>query len=465
MSSELTEEKRKELIENHGYSENELTPYSNIEKIILWDKYKGKFQNPPNSSLDIDLENLVIHNFSFEYFIFPNKTSFKNSIFVENKSFKNSVFFEITNFNNSCFCNFTSFQHSVFKNDADFSGSKFCEPIDFTKVVFYGSANFYSSKFEGYADFSRCRFMSSDDFHNAYFKDESDFSNVIFDSFSLFQGSKFEENTYFNHSSFSNDAIFWNATFIMGAFFNNTVFKDYADFGCNSTKNSNDDDSKFRSITDFSYANFFGPADFTNRFFSDQTNFDHICFFTEAPNFAETTLHEATTWHNVQWPPTPTDPGEALRMADAYAHLRRRANSIQNHEAELDFFAREMRAKRAAVGGASGFLITLYEWSCNFGQSVSLPVFWLLGLLTGLPPVYHLLLQAAGMRGIDPVDLYGFSAASLGGFFGMRKEFVSAAFMERLPDLAVFLSGCQSVLGAALLFLIGLALRNRFRIK
>jgi hypothetical protein len=152
-------------------------------------------------------------------------------------------------------------------------------------------------------------------------------------------------------------------------------------------------------------------------------------------------------------------------MADAYAHLRRRSNSIQNHEAELDFFAREMRAKRAAVGGASGFLITVYEWSCNFGQSVHLPVFWLLGLLTGLPPVYHLLLQAAGLRGIDPVDLYGFSAASLGGFFGMRKEFVSAAFMERLPDFAVFLSGCQSVLGAALLFLIGLALRNRFRIK
>ncbi|CAN0223834.1 unnamed protein product, partial [Chrysoparadoxa australica] len=194
-------------------------------------------------------------------------------------------------------------------------------------------------------------------------------------------------------------------------------------------------------------------------------SFENARFVKNAPLFAETTLHEATTWHNVQWPITPTVLKDALRMADAYAHLRRRANSIQNHEAELDFFAREMRAKRRSEGIGKWLLVTLFEISSNFGRSVSLPLLWMIGLSIYMVPIYDKLIRYAGREPASDMDLLGLSAASLGGFFGIRREFISPELLDSLPYFAVILSNLQSVAGAILVFLIGLALRNRFRIK
>ena len=51
------------------------------------------------------------------------------------------------------------------------------------------------------------------------------------------------------------------------------------------------------------------------------------------------------------------------------------------------------------------------------------------------------------------------------GAFGFRKDFVAAKLIDSLPGWLQLLSGVQTIFGTALLFLFGLALRNRFRMR
>ena len=59
----------------------------------------------------------------------------------------------------------------------------------------------------------------------------------------------------------------------------------------------------------------------------------------------------------------------------------------------------------------------------------------------------------------------GLSLANTFNVFGFRKDFFDAATIEHLPALLKILSAIQTILGAILLFLAGLGIRNRFRMK
>jgi hypothetical protein len=59
----------------------------------------------------------------------------------------------------------------------------------------------------------------------------------------------------------------------------------------------------------------------------------------------------------------------------------------------------------------------------------------------------------------------GFSLAITLGVLGFRKDFVPSSVMDCLPGPLKVVAGLQTVAGLVLLFLFGLALRNRFRMK
>ena len=410
MAAALSHENRQKLIDEGRATKAELTSISAEERRELWADCRSPDLPAPNPATNIDLSDTVFSNtVSFAHFIFPAPTMFARSAFQG-----------LADFQQAAFQGNTYFDHAAFQGYADFRHAAFQGYVGFWHTAFQGNAYFRHAAFQGNADFEHAAFQKYADFQHAAFQGDADFQHAAFQGDADFNGPAIREDT--------------------------AKFRQFVGF------------------VNFGEATFSGSADFTNREFLDKTNFNNAKFLTRAPVFADTTLHEGTTWHDVQWPGTPDDPIAARDMADAYSHLRRRSNAIQDHEAELDFYGRELRAKRAAVGGATGFLFSLYDWSCGFGASVGLPFFWLLGLWAGLAPVYHLILQHAGRTGIDPAPIYGFSLASLGGFFGMRKEFF-ADFTENLPAMAQTLSGAQSLLGAVFVFLLGLSLRNRFRIK
>lgn len=70
--------------------------------------------------------------------------------------------------------------------------------------------------------------------------------------------------------------------------------------------------------------------------------------------------------------------------------------------------------------------------------------------------------QSAPAQTAQAVSL---SLANTIGVLGIHRELVVTKVLENLPGLLKFTAAVQTVLGIVLLFLFGLGIRNRFRMK
>jgi Transposase DDE domain len=60
---------------------------------------------------------------------------------------------------------------------------------------------------------------------------------------------------------------------------------------------------------------------------------------------------------------------------------------------------------------------------------------------------------------------FGLSFANTFNVFGFRKDFFDSHYIENLPAALKILAAIQTILGTILLFLVGLGIRNKFRMK
>ena len=201
--------------------------------------------------------------------------------------------------------------------------------------------------------------------------------------------------------------------------------------------------------------------------------------------------------------------GRARKKEDApkFRRLKELAHEAKNHERELKFFADELKAKRFYETNGPAILISLaFEWLADFGKSVERPTFWL-ALLTmvasaalswkylpmeGSATTAILLLLATSLLlrlggGKDAwvswlllsaaaSFMYAWAPAALilalsnsVPFIGGKWSTSCGSFMAfrhecEFRGWPIVLAGLQSGFSLLLLFLIGLGLRNRFRI-
>lgn len=144
--------------------------------------------------------------------------------------------------------------------------------------------------------------------------------------------------------------------------------------------------------------------------------------------------------------------------------LKEIAESNRHHAAALRFHADEMRAMRwREMGFFASLLDRIYEVFSDYGQSLRRPLGWWLGTLVVFTFIFY---------GIAPEARWG-SAASVS--LSNSVPFVPTARRVQLDGvnllfgnhpcfLVDLLTLFQGALGFIFLFLIGLALRNRFRI-
>jgi hypothetical protein len=135
---------------------------------------------------------------------------------------------------------------------------------------------------------------------------------------------------------------------------------------------------------------------------------------------------------------------------------------LKRHEDELDFFALELQSRRVlqeSVLKGSGLPIAFYGLLSDYGRSYARPLY----ALFAVAAVGTLVLLLSGA--LAPWQSLGLSLANTFNVFGFRKDFFDAATIEHLPALLKILSAIQTILGAILLFLAGLGIRNRFRMK
>jgi hypothetical protein len=107
-----------------------------------------------------------------------------------------------------------------------------------------------------------------------------------------------------------------------------------------------------------------------------------------------------------------------------------------------------------------GLAIALYGFLCDYGRSFVRPFFGL--IFTALVGAV-LYFSHFGLSKY-PLAL-GFSLANTFGVFGFRKDFIDPHVLQSLSRFLQIVAAMQTLVGIVLLFLLGLAVRNRFRMK
>jgi uncharacterized protein YjbI with pentapeptide repeats len=339
---------------------------------------------------------------------------------------------DVIDFSGCIFNDAISFDGYIFRK-ANFSAAAFHNHSFFSRAIFIGDADFRWAKFTSSASFGKAIFQERADFTEAHFQ-LARFSHAVFRGFTLFFRTEFVGRASFDESKFYNSVIFNVAKFTYGAAFKNAEFHD--------------------------------RIEFINAEFAAKTEFANACFRRLVPDFRGADMHEATEWHAATWPPPPRDVSDARAQVYAYERLKQEMERLKKHEDEQKFFAKELRARRGLtpILSESWFMNILYEYTSNYGISIVRPVAWL--IVTFLGGV--LFFARAPIIHGSPLSLdraASLSFANIFSFLPYNREIITGQLFNALSPSAKAVEVVQSVSGVVLLFLLGLGLRNRFRMK
>ncbi|WP_321392742.1 pentapeptide repeat-containing protein [Emcibacter sp.] len=347
------------------------------------------------------------------------------------------------------------------RNQNTFKNTLFTKPLFFSGCLFADEFDFQGSTFEKRAHFSDTFFLDHANLSRCTFKGKSYFSKALFFGPVAFGASKLIGNCYFNDAKFLDNAnfnsFFWNpsATPYQEANFSNTDFFLRADFPSAE----------------------FHTAIFNGAKFHESTNFQNT-IFQVPPRFHKTTLHSDTNWEVKSWPNNnPDGLKQAVEWKSSWSRLKLHMNAQQRHDLEQIFFCKEMEVDRCILKLKGGkyierFSYFLYKWLSGYGQSIGLTLVWLLIFLIAFSGIYTTLgiLEYSNPLGAPWLESSFWEELKLGlkisfantlPILGIHRYFLSS---ETSGWIFAF-SGLQSTLSLVLLFLLGLGLRNKFRIK
>jgi hypothetical protein len=395
------------------------------------------------------------------------------------------------------------FSNVEFDSPLQFNGFCFPKAVSFQNAICSKLADFRTSTFCGWSNFKGATFSDWTHFLRATFSHGTQFEGATFSKLASFQDATFSGGTQFEGATFSQIASFIRATFSDRASFREAIFNNLANF----------DGATFFGLAQFERATFRSASSFVNAELKRPTSFEAVVF-SQPPRFFGAKLHEGTVWRHVEWP-IPRDTTEAGEFVDAYERLKLEMDRLKKHEDELDFFALEMQSRRVLhtnwklISQANFFGRVIRIPSLKipkttitpksrklFGLSLSLPSFTIrartiapycptfgpviafYGLLCDygrsyIRPLSGLLVTVLVGAALDLPhfglskypEAFGLSAANTFGVFGFRKDFIDPLVIESLSRLLKVVAAFQTVAGVVLIFLFGLAVRNRFRMK
>lgn len=237
------------------------------------------------------------------------------------------------------------------------------------------------------------------------------------------------------------------------------------------------------------HTNFADKADFSSLSVTGSANFSD-CSFSKAPDFRNAKFDRPPEVARMSVPDPVMVEKDGFLVANdpddvaKFRKLKSMALAANDHEMDGKFFAKEMMAKRGHE--TKGFwpllLDSAYAMTSNYGQSVWLPILWMLMsffvyvflyaflVLTSAMPVENSLEFAAAYSLLNAIPLISTLAR-----FSIKPEEHSSGFDLLISDVShkagsvmdwvMVLGMVQQAIGAILLFLLFLGLRNRFRLK
>ena len=459
-----------------------------------------------NPGAEVDFTQEAFEGIDFSGFVFPGRADFEQAQFNETVSFANANFRDVAKFFNADFVHSANLQGAKFEGPADFSHTRFRQgDTNFSGATFEGHANFLKSNFDqGAADFNGTTFLHDVVFAEATFHRAAVYSGARFGKLADFRSARFSGGADFHKAAFSDGpARFPNAYFYQMAHFGGASFgKKGADFSATIfSKRAIFDEAHSAGYVNFRRAQFKGEAAFRSSKLRGLVAFDDAQFttiavfkdstFESVPTFHGAKLHEDTTFEGVTWPERPHEGQSPYDAARAWARLRVEMNRLHKHEDELFFFAKELNARvhdRRNEPLAKRLLYRSYL-ALGAGRSVAKPFGWLLGLNAVLfLPIYWFATAAIQWRKISirdiladvvsfniPTDVVSFTLGQalplIGGSNPERADLYRRLFARAdsagmdVPLWLELVGTFQQLVGVVLLFVIGLALRNRFRMK
>ena len=327
-------------------------------------------------------------------------------------------------------------------------------------------------------------------FRGAAFIGDANFSEVSFQHGALFFGCKFDSGTDFSNAAFADDVKFSSTVFEKRTLFDNVE--------SNAGGLIDFESARFNALVSFTNIKINGRISFSGCHFASALTL-HKAYFAHPPDFTGTamTAHLSLYGMTIGQGKTYEEGDEAL-----YCRLKELAATARDHKHEQDFFAHEVRAGRlyqprmkksgmkkfrriqACIkkfrqirrwlrkwhriqfyfGQIPGYI---YEYSSNFGRSLLLPLSWLSVIWVSCAFAYAPNVFCwpswvdfiIGLKVSTAITL-PFLAASHATFASLIK----ADLINKSSNWLLALGFVQGLLALVFLFLIGLALRNRFRI-
>lgn len=395
-----------------------------------WNKWSEELEqfitsnNIRRSDLKINLDGATIESHDFSFFVFPVQVSLS--------------------------CTFSAsrtllFYRTEFKRIVQFNNVQFKKEVDFSSSQFKDMACFKNCDFHKLADFSSCVFDSSSYFNNSKFYDHA-----------IFAGSKFNQDSYFKDAEFNSNANFNDVEFSYSRFFN-SAFKDNAQFR----------NAKFLELADFANASFGKICNFEGAEFIHDVPEFNFCEFKQPPYLSRMQIPELY--------PTGSDTN-----TEKYRRLKSLAITSHDHEQELKFFSYEMKSKMENAAHRQSTRtytpIRLYELTSSFGRSIGRPIVCLLGLWVVSLILHYVTLSPTTNCESDSayskeVAVMSYVSSHSFPLFLSDKRAKKATDdclfgKEQPPSLIIqFVGFFQSLLSTVFAFLIGLGIRNRFKIR
>jgi hypothetical protein len=335
---------------------------------------------------------------------------------------------------------------------------------------------------------SHINFPNYTDFIDCVFHSEVHFQNVKFNEYAGFDGSVFFEITYFKRATFKSVASFRYAQFNGGLYCEGTQFCEWANFGginfdCREATFEN---CIFEGGATFNESNFYEACFMNTKFEKSASFFESI--FKRVPNFYGAQFKEYPHFDGFKILNYPNESYiSKLEITSRWRSLRQLAAKSNDHEAELNFFAGELKSRQEPVMRGFAFCYGLFS---DFGRAIFRPLAWLLltaflafnfyiakhsPLVFEKGIVFTKLTCKEGDKQNDPRTaalLLSLEKALplISGKDEKAKQNMLCLYggekdAPYIPDSVSLVGTVQTLVSLIFLFLAGLGIRNRFRLK
>ncbi|KTC21685.1 hypothetical protein AO391_26045 [Pseudomonas marginalis ICMP 9505] len=358
------------------------------------------------------------------------------------------------------------FDDFKFGPGASFKNAKFPRHTSFDRAIIGKSSDFSNVTIDARSSFKNTKFSRYTNLKSIYLEDWIDFDYAEFEGDNDFSGSSFGHCTRFNGVKFGPDISFADCTFRQAVCFESIQDNTKEAVGWTPY----DPTSKTFNRISFERCTFKDSVSFKNREFRDTALFDNATF-EKPPVFFGCTLHQDMSFKYVTFPPAT---GKDFHIR-TYRNLRLSFSQLQAPQEEQHFFQLEMAEIAHGLKGAKRWLFYIYEKLSNYGSSISKPLLAYLISFVLFSCAYAALSWAThclpdsqkcsfNMAGIE---FFFLQAIPLPGLEKMADPIRSAIIANSglISLAATILIILQKSISLLLIFLVGLALRNTFRIK